>query len=190
MFVVEVIDETIKAINPKHIAFKDISTQYLINTFHIKRIRKSPILQEWLDMPYEISEKIKQRLEQLRDKLDLYGAYYNEGELKWKFLNPLITLVDYDESEAYDTFIERTIQATLEGKNLRGIVDFILATGEVESVEPFFFVHEYKKEKGTADDVIGQLLRQSGRNNQPFIPPFSLLRNSKNASIIHYASIF
>ncbi|MFK7980298.1 MAG: carboxypeptidase-like regulatory domain-containing protein [Saprospiraceae bacterium] len=35
-----------------------------------------------------------------------------------------------------------------------------------------------------------KLLRQSGRNNQPFIPPFSLLRNSKNASIIHYASIF
>ncbi|MFK7982104.1 MAG: hypothetical protein AB8G86_19140 [Saprospiraceae bacterium] len=33
-------------------------------------------------------------------------------------------------------------------------------------------------------------LRQSGRNNQPFIPPFSLLRISKNASIIHYASIF
>ncbi len=151
------IKETIET-EPTYMAFRDISTQYLINTFHIKRIRKSPILQEWLNMPYDIPEKVKRDLEQLRDKLDLYGAYYNEGELKWKFLNPLITLVDYDESDAYDTFIERTIQATVEGKNLRGIVDFILATGEVEPAEPFFFVHEYKKEKGTADDVIGQLL--------------------------------
>ena len=39
--------------------FKDISTQYLINTFHLKRIHKNPILQEWLNMPYDIPKKIK-----------------------------------------------------------------------------------------------------------------------------------
>jgi len=153
-----IIEKTIEAIKPKYMAFRDLSTQYLTDTFKIKRVRKSPLLQEWLTMPYELTKQNKAELEKLRDKLDIYGYYYNEGELKWKFLNPLIRLVDYDEAKEYDTYIERTIQAKVEGENLRGVVDFILATGDLEPRGPFFFIHEYKKEKGTADDVIGQLL--------------------------------
>ena len=152
------IKKTIETTKPEYMAFRNLSTQYLTNTFKIKRIRKSPLLQEWLSMPYEVPKSVKKELEQLRDKLDIYGYYYNEGELKWKFLNPLIRLVDYDEVEEYDTYIERTIQAKVEGENLRGIVDFILASGDIEPSAPFFFIQEYKKEKGTADDVIGQLL--------------------------------
>ncbi|MEM9847971.1 MAG: hypothetical protein AAF847_08775 [Bacteroidota bacterium] len=41
---------------------------------------------------------------------------------------------------------------------LKGRVDLILADGDYEPHAPFFFIHEYKKEKGTADDVIAQLL--------------------------------
>jgi len=152
------IKKTIETIKSEYMAFRDLSTQYLTDTFKIKRIRKSPLLQEWLSMPYEVPKSIKKELEQLKDKLDLYGAYYNEGELKWKFLNPLIRLVDYDEDKAYDTYIERTIKAEVEGHKLRGTVDFILAAGNYEPSGPFFFLHEYKKEKGTADDPIGQLL--------------------------------
>ena len=151
-------EKAIETIKPIYMAFRDLSTQYLTDTFHIKRIRKSPLLQEWLAMPYDLSKSEKAELEKLKDKLDIYGAYYNEGELKWKFLNPLIRLVDYDEDDAYDTYIERTIQAEVEGEKLRGTVDFILATGDYEPSGPFFFLHEYKREKGTADDPIGQLL--------------------------------
>ena len=163
---------SIKHVTSDYLAFRDISTQYLITTFQLKRIKKSPSLEEWLNMPYDISPEIKQKLSVLRDKLDMYGAYYNEGELKWKFLNPLINLVDY-EDEQYDTFIERTIQAEVEGKKLRGVVDFILATGDFEPAAPFFFIHEYKKEKGSTDDVIGQLLsamlvaQQLNKKDQP-----------------------
>lgn len=153
-----IVEKTIETIKPKYMAFRDLSTQYLTDTFKIKRTRKNSLLQEWLTMPYDLSKQVKQELEKLRDKLDIYGYYYNEGELKWKFLNPLIRLVDYDEAEEYDTYIERTIKANVEGTNLRGVVDFILATGDLEPRGPFFFIHEYKKEKGTADDVIGQLL--------------------------------
>jgi len=163
---------SIKHVTSDYMAFRDISTQYLITTFQLKRIRKHPSLEEWLNMPYNISPEIKDKLVLLRDKLDMYGAYYNEGELKWKFLNPLIHLVDYESDEQYDTFIERTIKAEVEGKKLRGVVDLILATGNIEPKAPFFFIHEYKKEKGTADDVIGQLLsamlvaQQLNKNDQ------------------------
>ncbi|MEM9847970.1 MAG: hypothetical protein AAF847_08770 [Bacteroidota bacterium] len=71
----------------KYRTTKNLSTQYLIDTFHLKRVRNSPLLKAWLDMPYEISDAVKTQLERLRDKLDFYGMYYNEGELKWKFLN-------------------------------------------------------------------------------------------------------
>lgn len=38
------------------------------------------------------------------------------------------------------------------------MVDFILAAGNYEPSGPFFFIHEYKREKGTADDVIARVL--------------------------------
>lgn len=70
-------------------------------------------------MPYDLSDTTKKELETLKEKLDIYGAYYNEGELKWKFLNPLITLVNYEEDIAdYDVYIERSIKATVEGTPL------------------------------------------------------------------------
>jgi glutathione peroxidase-family protein len=49
----------------------------------------------------------------------------------------------------------------------------MLAAGYFEPKAPFFFLQEYKKEKGTADDVIGQLLsamlvaQNINNNNKP-----------------------
>jgi hypothetical protein len=95
--------------NTKYMDFKDISTEYLSTTFKLNRTRHSPLLQEWLNMPFNLTEETKHELILLRDELDFYGIYYNEGELKWKFINPLIRLVNYNDPEQYNIFIERTI---------------------------------------------------------------------------------
>lgn len=138
-------------------AFKDLSTQYILNKFNLKRVKKCQTLQDWLDAPFEISDSIRNELEILRNRLDDEGLFYNEEELKWKFLGPLINLVDY-YNQPYNVFIDRTIKGEIDGKKIGGRVDFMLATGAYDPSAPYFFIHEYKKEKGTADDPLGQLL--------------------------------
>lgn len=125
----------------EYIAFKDFSTQQLMKKFDLKRERRTSLLQQWIDTPCEISPEIRQSLGALRDKLEIYGPFYNEAELKWKFIIPLIQLVNFEEdSEQYETFAERMISGEVQGQPMRGVVDFIVASGQFEPVSPYFFL--------------------------------------------------
>ena len=141
----------------EYMAFRDFSTPDLINRFNIKRIMKDPILQCWLTMPVEIAESTQTKLEELRDEVDTYELFYNQATLEWFFLIPLLRLVNY-RTEHYRSFVEMPLRGEVEGVKMRGTVDFMVAAGEIEPTAPYFFLHEYKKEKGTADDVLAQLL--------------------------------
>ena len=76
------------------------------------------------------------------------------------------------KSKTYNIFLERTIAATFDSDyKLSGKPDLIVASGIFEPKNPYFFFHEYKKEKGSADDPIEQLLSamlvgQKLNNNQ------------------------
>ena len=107
-------------INAEFMAFKDLTTQFVIDNFHIKRVKNSQPLKDWLESPFEISDDSRKKLDYLREKLEDEGLFYNEEELKWKFLNPLISLVDYD-NQPYNVFLERLIKAEVAGKNIAGL---------------------------------------------------------------------
>lgn len=62
------------------------------------------------------------------------------------------------DSEEYSAFLDRKLPAEINGERITGIVDFMVATGKVEPQEPFFFLHEYKKERGSENEPLGQLL--------------------------------
>ncbi|EDN69433.1 hypothetical protein BGP_0675 [Beggiatoa sp. PS] len=47
-----------------------------------------------------------------------------------------------------------------EGKRLWGNADFLVASGTQSPKEPFFFIHEYKKQLDTSNDPLGQLLAE------------------------------
>jgi hypothetical protein len=48
--------------------------------------------------------------------------------------------------------------AVVNDIKLTGRVDFVLATGKTKPIQPFFFLHEYKKERGSDNDPRAQLL--------------------------------
>jgi hypothetical protein len=83
---------------------------------------------------------------------------WNEDELKMQFISPLLFLVDYFESDTYQPFSQRPMQLQTPEIELSGIVEWMLASGKQIPREPFFFLHEYKKEQGTDADPLGQLL--------------------------------
>jgi hypothetical protein len=70
----------------------------------------------------------------------------------------LISLVDFD-TENLSAFAERELSGAVDGEELNGFPDLMLARGKQEVHNPFFFLHEYKKELDNhTPDPTGQLL--------------------------------
>jgi hypothetical protein len=110
-----------------------------------------------VNVTIEETEKIK--LVALRKKMNFYIRGWNEVELREKFIAQIIEMVDFDNPELEVTaFSERFIEIIYENKKLRGKADWMVANGGFRPETPFFFIHEYKKEKDSSNDPVGQML--------------------------------
>jgi hypothetical protein len=86
-------------------------------------------LQDWLTVEQTISADEAKKLKQLSKKLLYHVHDWNEEELKIYFLALILDLIE-----------------------------FLVASGTQSPKEPFFFIHEYKKQLDTSNDPLGQLL--------------------------------
>lgn len=97
---------------------------------------------------------------------------WNKKELRIKFISSILELVDFD---IYDmdvhSFSERTLSKKIAKVTFQGNVDWMVATGEVNPTQPFFFIHEYKRGLKGSGDPVGQLLATmfvaQALNNEP-----------------------
>jgi hypothetical protein len=133
----------------------------LINTFGLKRNREANYqpLVDWLQSSSVITEAEKIALEEIKEDLQDNAEYWNEDELKFFFISPLLKIVNL-KSPYYKIFTQRPISVEINHVKMNGIVDFVLAKGEAEPQKPYFFIHEYKQEKKSANDPIAQLLAE------------------------------
>ena len=138
-------------------AFNEWTTQQLKRTFNLTTLDNCPQLEAWLNKPYQTSKKEQDFAEGLRKLAIKKVAFWNEEELKLHFLFPLLSSINYN-TLTYSAFAERTISVDIDAYRMNGKVDLMVASGEYEPINPYFFFHEYKREKGGADDPIGQLL--------------------------------
>lgn len=151
-------ETTIESIKTKEMTFKEWTTQALMETFGLQQVLVCEKLEYWINCEVNINEKAQKRLEALRESAIVKVPYWNEDELKFNLIYPLIQMAEI-KSKTYNIFLERTIAATFDNDyKLSGKPDLIVASGIFEPKNPYFFFHEYKKEKGSEDDPIGQLL--------------------------------
>ncbi len=138
--------------------FEKWNIDQLKTEFQLRRRDTLPLLETWITSPLiPLAEDIRRAVLSLQEFLRKNVDFWNEEELKFKFIGPLISMIRFD-SEEYSAFLDRKLPAELNGEKITGIVDFMVATGKVEPQEPFFFLHEYKKERGANNDPLGQLL--------------------------------
>ena len=79
--------------------------------------------------------------------------------MRAKLIDPVTELVNYESNDFFITaFSERNLEVVHNKIVLKGKVDWMVATGKTHPAQPFFFIHEYKKERGTSDDPLAQLL--------------------------------
>ncbi len=126
-------------------------------TFQIVIRKHSTLLQDWLAVHPQLPAEETKQLNMLRERLIDHVYDWNEYELRGKFIEPLLMMVDFDH-ELYQSFLEREISVSINGEVLAGTVEFIVARGKRVPKQPYFFIHEYKKERDSSNDPLGQLL--------------------------------
>ncbi len=148
--------------SPLH-AFSAWNLDIVEKDLSLRQMRSHPLLTEWLKNKYSGTAEEKKLIEKQREILAENVIFWNEDELKFKFLGPLMQIVNFDEDQRFRAFTQRKLEAivqTAKGETIRigGTVDFMIATGRVNPREPFFFLHEYKKERGSSDDPLAQVI--------------------------------
>ena len=114
-------------------------------------------LRAWINRHHPIPEFRQALIDEYRRRLAYLHDSWNETELLAHFIIPLILTVGW-QSDYYNLFNERPLRTKVKGYPVSGIVDGMVASGSYEPYEPYFFLHEYKKMKGTDADPLGQLL--------------------------------
>jgi len=138
--------------------FSQWTTEEIEEEFNIVPNRKHSPLQEWLSVSSTFPLHESQTLHHLSQKLLEHVHDWNKEELKVYFIAFLLDFVDFYQP-SYRPFLERELRVEYAGgKKLWGIIDFLVASGKQSPKEPFFFLHEYKKQANTSNDPLGQLL--------------------------------
>ncbi len=115
-------------------------------------------LDEWLGTEVRPNVEEEKRLLALRERLREKVEFWNEATLSFYFLGPLMAMVDFDDTEYYSSFVQTPLSMPLNGDNIKGNVDFLVATGYQKPKSPFFVLHEYKPEESSRLDPTGQLM--------------------------------
>jgi len=138
-------------------SFETWTYEEVQDTFGIKRIFNSDILTSWLQAVCEIPDNKKYEIENLRKTLLLYIDSWNEDEIKFHFIGPFITQVNF-LTDKYKSFTQRTLHLKTDKVETGGRIDMMVCTGIQKPKQPFFFFNEYKPSKRGTNDPLGQLL--------------------------------
>jgi hypothetical protein len=142
----------------------------LIITFGLERVYKpTPKLLEWISAKSEINEFDMILVNEVREKLMKNADSWNEEELKMQFISMIIFLIRCNDP--IRTYYDREISTEIDDIYISSKVDMMFSKGVGELIStPYFFLHEYKREKKYSGDPVGQMLGgmligQSKNNN-------------------------
>jgi hypothetical protein len=149
----------------------DLLEPTLIETFGLERLyENTPLLNDWLSATGELNDFDMTLISASHAKLIENADTWNEEELKMNFISFVIFLAHYDKP--IRTYYDREISAKIDNFTLLCKADMLLSSGIGEKIKtPYFFLHEYKREKKYSGDPVGQMLggmliSQAKNNNQ------------------------
>lgn len=92
--------------------------------------------------------------------MEVSGDYFNEEELKIRFIGQLFYLANIEIPSKIRVFYERPLTAKVQDYTLSVICDCLVATqlGYNTPANPYFFLQEFKKKRGEKNDPEGQML--------------------------------
>ncbi len=124
--------------------------------FSINRTKHHPTLVDWLAV--SDAKPLQSGVARLQILIDEYIETWNEDELKMGFIAPLLAEINFHYPKYYKVFTQRLFSLTTENVEANGRVEWVVATGQQTPQKPMFFLQEYKPEKFSGNDPLGQLL--------------------------------
>ncbi len=137
--------------------FSECTLAKLDDTFQLRQVRTLPPLQDWLVRPMEISELEKQILLIFQNGLITNVHDWNEQDLSLHFIGPVFSLVNFT-TDQFNLFAERPLAGVVEGIEMRGEPDEMIARGFREPKKPYFCFQEYKRHTDPDGDPAAQCL--------------------------------
>ncbi len=151
----------------------ELSEPILSIALNLQRLyAPTPTLSEWLDVEDTLSVLDTMLLDEVSEKLLKNADSWNEEELKMQYISMLIFLARF--SDKMRTYYDREIDAFVGNIYIKCKADMMLSKGVGEVIQvPYFFLHEYKREKKYTGDPIGQMLagmliaQEKNKNDKP-----------------------
>ena len=140
------------------INFSECTLVRMEEVFGLQLMLHSQILHEWVTTTYEIDEVDKICVHKFCSTLRENVLHWNEQDLSMHFIGPIFSLVQFTERYRFNLFAQRTISTVVQGIELGGRTDELVASGYREPETPFFAINEYKKESDPNGDPAGQAL--------------------------------
>lgn len=123
--------------------------------FGLERIKNFAPLKDWLQVqPKLLSANLEVLQQSLADNIE----HWNEDELKMMFIAPFLLEFEFNNLPHYRVFTQRLFTLQTPEVEANGKVEWFIATGKQTPRKPFFFLQEYKPEKNSGNDPLGQLL--------------------------------
>jgi hypothetical protein len=136
----------------------DLLEPTLVKTLGLDRLyQNTPLLDDWVSATGELNEFDTALLKESQAKLIENVDGWNEEELKMNFISFIIFLGRF--GKPIRTYYDREMSAKIGEHLLLCKADMLLSSGFGEMIEtPYFFLHEYKREKKYSGDPVGQML--------------------------------
>ena len=137
--------------------FRDWKLPALENKFNLSRIRFWTLLQAWTEAEEESTDFEQSVLAYLSNHLGENVFYWNEQELSMHAIGPIFTLINFTSAKS-NLFELRELAGIVDGEEISGKPDGMIASGKGEPKIPYFCFHEYKKDSDPNGDPTGQCL--------------------------------
>jgi hypothetical protein len=151
--------------------------------FNLHQVSDHPVLDAWLTATTGPPSAFEQQvIVELRESLSDNVLHWNEQELSLNFIGPLLKFVNFNNQQ-FNLFAGRYISGTVDGEELAGKPDGLIASGWREPELPYFCLQEYKPEKDPEGDPVGQCLvamlvgQSLNQDNKPIYGCYVLGRN-------------
>ncbi|OQX98888.1 MAG: hypothetical protein B6I24_04115 [Bacteroidetes bacterium 4572_128] len=126
--------------------FSDIDYKIAKKILGIEMVRDRSIFAELFDYSYKISKTSIDFFEKLIETHKYNISKYSEFELMLNFISPFLNEVHFF-GENFRHWYQANLSGIINGYELSGKADFMLASGLEEAKNPYFFMSKFKKSK-------------------------------------------
>ncbi len=128
----------IKSYNFSNIKFPDLES-----IVQIKPMYNPLVFDEWFSFAYKLSRKESTFLKELIERHIKLLNFYLEEDLKMKFLSPILNQVNFLTDDFHDWY-DGALAGMVNGIEIKGFTDYMVATGISQAKKPYFFIQEFK----------------------------------------------